>query len=237
MRPYFDEGGIVIYHGDYREILPALGAFDAVVADLPYGENAYETDVPPELGPVMAAAPRVALFGYPELLCQWCIDIGRAPSEWITWWPSNAAAKAGGRSKGIPRQSECIAIFGDQLHADAVREPRSDNRPRPELRRLAATNREQSDTVRAGDVWTDASPGIGFNAKLRLHPNEKPLAVLHKLVLLCTAAGERLVDPACGSGTALRAAKDLGRRAIGIELVERHCETSARRLAQGVLIT
>jgi DNA modification methylase len=110
-----------------------------------------------------------------------------------------------------------------------VRQARADNRPR--------VNGEVADTVRAGDVWRDPSPGLGFNHAERLHPNEKPLSLMVKLVALCSREGELVVDPTMGSGTTLRAAKDLGRRAIGIDLVEANCEIAAKRLRQEVLIT
>lgn len=230
MNPYYDDGnGIVIYCGDALVLLPELGVVDAVITDPPFGFGAYETDRAVSLAPVMAASSRVALMAYPELLVKWCVELGRVPTEWITWWPSNAAAKAGGRHLLLPRQCECIAVFGQGLYPDEVREPRSDNRPR--------VNGERSDTVRACDVWRDASPGIGFNAHDRLHPNEKPLALMQKLVALCSAPGELIVDPFMGSGTTIRAAKELGRRAIGIELVEAHCETAVRRLRQEILFT
>lgn len=86
-----------------------------------------------------------------------------------------------------------------------------------------------------GDVWRDAKPGMGFLHHLRLHPNEKPESLMARLILLCSDAGQLILDSFAGSGTTLLAAKKLGRRAIGIEIEERYCEIAARRLAQQVL--
>ena len=65
------------------------------------------------------------------------------------------------------------------------------------------------------------------------HPSPKPYEVMRWFVSHLPSGA--VLDPFMGSGTTLRAAKDLGRRAIGIEIEERYCEIAARRLAQSVL--
>lgn len=67
-----------------------------------------------------------------------------------------------------------------------------------------------------------------------LHPCQKPLGLMRELVARLTEPNQTVIDPFAGSGTTLRAAKDQGRKAIGVELEERYCELAARRLEQGV---
>ncbi len=66
------------------------------------------------------------------------------------------------------------------------------------------------------------------------HPTQKPLPLLSYLIEKLTTPSATVFDPFMGSGTTLRAAKDCGRNAIGIEIEEAYCEIAARRLAQGV---
>ena len=81
-------------------------------------------------------------------------------------------------------------------------------------------------------VWDGGMRAGRAENRTFCHPSQKPIEVM----AWCLAESEgTILDPFMGSGTTLRAAKDLGRKAIGIEIEERYCEIAARRLAQEVL--
>jgi adenine-specific DNA-methyltransferase len=64
----------------------------------------------------------------------------------------------------------------------------------------------------------------------RFHPTQKPVEVLKPLIASFCPADGLVLDPFCGSGSTLVAAKELGRRYVGIEIEGGHCHTAARRL-------
>ena len=68
-----------------------------------------------------------------------------------------------------------------------------------------------------------------------IHPTQKPIALMSWIIGKWTEPGAMIFDPYTGSGPVLRAAKDLQRHAIGIEIEERYCEIAAKRCAQEVL--
>ena len=68
------------------------------------------------------------------------------------------------------------------------------------------------------------------------HPATFPLALAKDHITTWTNPGDLVIDPMMGSGTVLKAAKDLGRRAIGIEIYEPYCKTAVLRMAQQVLL-
>lgn len=68
-----------------------------------------------------------------------------------------------------------------------------------------------------------------------LHPTEKPLDLIMKLIQKSSNSNEIIFDPFLGSGTTAVAAKQLGRNFIGIELSEKYCEVARNRLTQDIL--
>lgn len=95
-----------------------------------------------------------------------------------------------------------------------------------------------NDHGRRTNIWTF---DVGANRmcpdwpEAHKHPALFPIALPRGHILSWTNPGDTVLDPMCGSGTTLAAAKHLGRKAIGIEIEERYCEIAAQRLSQEVM--
>jgi DNA modification methylase len=245
LTPYFEAPGITLYCGNSADFQHLEG--QAVITDPPYGTRTYETDLP--FSPALLAGwvaryPSVAVMGYPELVVSWCLQAQVCPDEWVTWWPTN---KPGARCLRVPRSTEHIAVFGATPGAKLIRRPRSESgiailnqeekiREKSHIKIQEVAGKSTREWAQEGDVWRDAAPGMMFNSRLRLHPNEKPVSLGHKLVTLCTNPGDTVIDYYAGSGAFLVAAVDLGRKSIGVELDEKNCETIAKRFQQGRIL-
>ena len=68
------------------------------------------------------------------------------------------------------------------------------------------------------DVWTDIPPMHNLSAERLGYPTQKPLALLERIIAASSNAGDVVLDPFCGCGTAVAAAHKLGRRWIGIDI-------------------
>lgn len=202
MKPYYDEDGITIYHGNCREIAPTLD-YGAVVSDPPYGMD-YDTNGKRfTLGG--RCLPRVhgdaTVFDPVQWLTKWCVLWG------FNHFPTSLPS--GGALVWLKRSD---AAFG-QFLSDAE----------------IAWNANGQGVYCYRDIRFTI-------AEAREHPTEKPVGLMKWSIEKSGAPREAvLLDPFMGSGSTLRAAKDMGLRAIGIEIEERYCEIAAKRLSQRVL--
>ena len=206
VRPYYDEGGIAIYHGDCLDVLPALdlARVGVIVGDPPYGvglnqqdgrlakdaAKVYGDDKPYDPAPLLA-------LGLPMVL-----------------WGANAYADRLPASRGW--------LVWDKTHADTCQHSQAELAWASWGGGIRMHREAYHGFMRARDGW--------------LHPTQKPVALyLWIYAQRRFPATGAILDPYLGAGASLLAAKQLGRRAIGIEIEERYCEIAARRLAQGVL--
>jgi len=211
MAPYYQHAGMTIYHGDCRDILPSLEPVDLVLTDPPYGIGfKYEShNDSPEYYPVLM---KNVVKQCQEIATMFMFWQGMLNADrWHEWFPKGFRILAA--CKGfVQYRPTTIQYAFDPVIAwgDFQGEPCTIRRDW-HLQRLAP--------------FGAGRPRIN-------HPCPRPLQQVLYFASLVQA--DSILDPFMGSGTTLRAAKDLGRKAIGIEIEEKYCELAAKWLAQEV---
>jgi len=221
---------VTLILGDALVEVPRLAQMDVIICDPPYGDGTYETDKAfpwEQLLPLPVKT--LAIFGYPERMVAFCVKQHMIPDEWVTWWPTN---KPAAKSARMPKSCEVIAVFGETPGAWQLTRPRAQNRFCVKINVTRNAKSNSADVARLEDVWRDPAPGMMFNSHLRQHPNEKPVSLLEKLVILCSNPGDVVVDLTMGSGTTGVACVRTGRRFIGIEISEDYFKVAQKRIAE-----
>lgn len=226
--PYFERNGITIYHADCRDILPTLGpqSVDLVLTDPPYSETTHAG----------ARTTRTGMRGSVPLVTFASITGGELAHVWSLIAPSVrrwAIAFLDWRHVGDLEQSPPLGLrfvrFGVWVKPNPAPQFTGD-RPGTGWEAIAFMH-SNMERLR----WNGGGTSSVFSEIVEHggHPTQKPIKLVRKLIGLFTDhEGETVLDPFMGSGTTLRAAMDLKRRAIGIELEERYCEIAAKRLEQ-----
>jgi len=223
--PYYEHAGVTIYHGDAAEVLCGFGWYergreDAVlVTDPPYGVN---------LGATKGSGGSHGLVrdGYASFDDTYQNFVSHVLP--IIRTATRMTARAGIFSgPHIHEQEKPDAIGGVFCPAAAGRTSWGFKNFLPVLLYGSAPN------LHLGATTPTAIQSVALAARVD-HPCPKPLPWMEWLVRLTSKDSDTILDPFMGSGTTLRAAKDLGRKAIGIEIEERYCEIAAKRLAQEV---
>ena len=139
-------------------------------------------------------------------------------------------------SKGVPCTFNAII---DSPAAEPGRTRQSGTgRTRSGLISTRPGHRKQAALTKRSNIWrfsvgrNNAAPDF---PDAHQHPAIFPLALARDHISTWTNPGDLVIDPMCGSGTTLRAAEDLGRRAIGIDIHQPYCDLAAQRMAQAVL--
>lgn len=210
MKPYYADDFVTLYHGDCRDVLPTLkrGCVDLVLTDPPYNAGI-------DYGGYNDSRPRAEY----EAWCSEWFPLVRATCARTIIFPGHGNLWAWGR---IAKPS-AVGVWHKPGSGSSSVIGWVDWEPW-----LYWTG----DKGMLGGHSLIQAP-LGTNAAIDWHPCPKPLGLMAQL--LVKAKSEAVLDPFAGSGTTLRAAKDRGVRAIGVELNERYCERIVRRLGQECL--
>jgi DNA modification methylase len=213
-KPYYDDGTVTIYLGDALAVLPFLAA-DVLITDPPYG--------------IGHASNRMGHFKGQRIANDSDVELRDAV---LANWTGPAAVFGTWKR---PRPSGVRGVLtwdkGEGVGMGDLTLPWRPNTEEIYVIGEGWRGHRSSSVLRDTSVvsWTGSGRG-----PRRLHPNEKPVPLLRSII--AKAPDHPVVlDPFMGSGTTLRAAKDLGRRAIGIEIEPRYCEVAVARLGQEVL--
>ncbi len=212
--PYYKDDLVTLYHGDCVQLLPEIaggGLEMTLVTDPPYGMAYASNNGKPWRG--VAIAGDDSLDARDTVLAIW----GDMPALVFGTWK-------------IDRPEGCRNLLiwdkGGSPGAGDLSMPWGFSHEEIYVLGKGFAGR------RGGSVLTFPPKNNRNGSDIRFHPTEKPTKLMGALIAKCPGV---IVDPFAGSGSTLRAAKDLGRKAIGIELDEGYCKTAADRLGQEVL--
>lgn len=213
MTPYYEQDGIVIFHGECERVLPTLQSFDLLLTDPPYGIG--EAKGKNKSRSNMAEAKDYGTAEWddkpvPRWLLQQAIEKARRAIVW------------GGNFYDLPA-SPCWLVWDKDNGANDFADCE-----------LAWTNFDRA-VRRVTWRWAGMLQQDMANKEQRWHPTQKPEAAMLWALQQTPSDMTHVLDPFMGSGTVLVAAKRLGRQATGIEREERYCEIAAKRLQQGAL--
>ena len=210
MKPYYQDDHATIYHADARELLPQL-VFDVVVTDPPYGIDIAKNGS-------IGGEGSAKLKNYKPVIG----DDEPLDPTWLAGFGERQIIFGVSHFVNIPHAGRLLVWDkkdgGSKDTFADVEVAWDSKRGKSEIIR----HRQRGFICNFGDIS-------------KKHPTQKPLSVMLWIIDNCTEPEQTIIDPFMGSGSTLRAAKDLNRKSIGIEIDEQYCEIAARRLAQEVL--
>jgi DNA modification methylase len=209
VKPYYEEEGITLYNCDWREVSPLIQA-DALVTDPPYG-------IGEAAGKNKSRTNLAVAKDYGNDV--W--DNEPPSSSDISWMRGLAEHQIiwGGNYFNLP-PSSCWLVWDKVNGANDFADCE-----------LAWTNLDRA-VRKFAWMWNGM---LRDGDDVRVHPTQKPLALLKWCITLLPKEIASVVDPYAGSGTTLVAAKAMGIKAMGVEREEKYCREIVDRLRQQVI--
>ena len=227
---YYEDEFVTLWHGDCRDVMANLGdrSVDCVITDPPYDARTHKGAKTNKGAGHGVKAVHFDAFTH-ERQIETFAELARITRRWVV--TTLATSTAFRFDLDPPPGLRCLRV-GAWVKPNPMPQISCD-RPGQGWEPILFLHREDVKPTWNGGgrhgVWTHpVVQGEG-------HPTVKPLPMVADWVRLFTDPGDLILDPFAGSGTTLRAAKDEGRRAIGVELDERYCEVIAKRLSQDTL--
>lgn len=235
MKPYYDQDGITIYHGDCFSV-PIPTEVAAFIMDPPYASGTRHEASKPSSGAMvrggrfadrpidldqMTTTGFVWLMREIAMLAHSTLKEGGHFLSFIDWrqWPNlvGAVETANLRVNQM--------VVWDKQHFG-----------------MGWSFRNQHELILAASRGVPVMADRGVGSVLSFarptddrHPSPKPVELMRRLIEATTDPDEIVVDPFAGSAPIAEACRDLGRRYIGAEIREEYCASAVQRLAQGVL--
>lgn len=251
-KPYYNDGGITIYHGDCREILPQLAPVDLIFTDPPYGHNNNNGDLIHRIEAAIPSLRRAGDTGQEEYEARPICNDGPEANELVRW--------LFGFCKTLLKNGSCCCCCS------------GGGGPEPQFARWSLWM-DEAMAFKQMVVWDKGPMGIGWHYRRSYevvlvgqrdpgkcnwydetdrveniirhipklipskddHPTPKPVELAAHFIGLHTQPGDLVLDPFMGGGSTAEAAKKMGRRFIGVEVDDRWIDIAVRRLAQEVL--
>lgn len=241
-----------LFHGDCLDILPTLEAqsIDAVIADPPYGTTycPWDSIIPfdvmwRELYRVIKPMGVAVLFGSQPFTSALVMSNPKR-FKWEDIWNKEFGSDWPRANEKPLKSHENILVFAN---GRITYNPQKTQREKPRDRRNesqraiynSAHRSFNSKQVTTQKIYTDKFPlsvitvsaqAAECNNTNRLHPTQKPLALLEYLVRTYTNEGDTVLDFTMGSGTTGHACVNTGRNFIGIEKEQNYYDIASARL-------
>jgi site-specific DNA-methyltransferase (adenine-specific) len=232
MIPYFEDKGIVIYHGDYRDVLPRLDvdSADLLISDVPYGQRYEGTGFRRAQLPMMEILNDDGSFDLEDFL-QVALRVLKSSRHLYLFGPFDLSAH--------PRLSGVTELIWDKELNGCGDVESLWSTSHEKITFAINGKRYGTEAKLRGNVAGRLRRGSVLHAQKLIgsaasnHLTGKPVPLLRELIEASSHLGETVIDPCMGAGSTLEAAYLEGRRAIGIELAESNCERAAEYFGMG----